>query len=164
MQAGCQNDTKATSCIGKQDVTLIHTQWQRKITSRSRASLLEESQFCPYFDWSLFRITQTLWNARFDGPCDRRCFRKRTRFVQFSIIHKHMTRDRVVNDYITKKWKELVPAQIPGWPQKSEVKERILLYSQLQTLSYLAGKNKRVEQDHKFRKRYRDESEGWYDR
>ena len=44
-----------------------------------------------------------IWNSGFDGPCESECFRRRIRFVQFSIIRKHVMRDRVATNYIRKR-------------------------------------------------------------
>ena len=55
-----------------------------------------------------------------------------SRSVQFSIIHKHVMRDRVVTNYIRK----MLNIQSPGEPHKSEVKERILLHFQLLLVSF----------------------------
>ena len=44
-----------------------------------------------------------VWNAGFDGPWECECFRRKIRFVQFSIIRKHIMRHSVVTNYIRKR-------------------------------------------------------------
>ena len=39
----------------------------------------------------------------FDGPCESECFRRKIRFVQFSIMRKHVMGDRMVTNYTRKR-------------------------------------------------------------
>ena len=62
-------------------------------------------------------------------------------------------------------WREVVPRQNPGGPNKPEVKERSLFHLQLLRVSYLVGKNaKKIEQDREYRRCFRGKSDGFYDR
>ena len=97
------------------------------------------------FNWfTLNYPDHHIWSAGFNGLCQSESFRKRIRFVQFSIIHKHLMRDKS-GDWLHQKeaeytkWKELVPGKSPGGPHMLMVKERIVFRSQLLLVSCLTA-------------------------
>ena len=54
-----------------------------------------------------------------EGPCESERFRRRIRFVQFSMTRKHVMRDRVVTDYIQNE-KYLTPDRALGDPRSQK--------------------------------------------
>ena len=56
------------------------------------------------FNWSLFWSTQTFTSEMQASIVSQsESFRRKIQFVQFSVIHKYIMRDRVVTDYIRKR-------------------------------------------------------------
>ena len=66
-------------------------------------SLSEESLFCPHLTEVCSELPRPSHVKRRIRWSVQECFRRRFRFVQFSIIHKHVMRDRVVTSYIRKR-------------------------------------------------------------
>ena len=106
--------------------------------------------FLQSFNWSLFWTKQTLHlKCRIRWSVREWIRIRRIRFVQFSIIRKHLMEDRVVTNYTRKRLSHGIQKE-KNWSQDrvlgdptSQRWRRGFYFIQLLLLSYLAGKKRK---------------------
>ena len=149
--------------------------WKRRCHSDPRVhkkedqfqepSLRKESLFCLHLTEVHFKLPRP--SAGFDSMWES--FGRRIRFVQFSVICKHIMRDRVVTNYVSER---LSIQNEENWPQDGTLNDstsqkwgRGFFFFIHSYYLYLAGRNGwRRGQNHEYQKCYRGESEECYDR
>ena len=99
-------------------------------------SLSEESLFCHHISEVDSKLPDFTCKMQDLMVCVRMNISKRESDLYSSVSSPTLMRDRMVTDHIRKRLR-IQNEQSPGGPHKSEVKERILLHSQLLLVSYL---------------------------
>ena len=96
MQAGCQKLHQGYELYWKMG---CHSDPHAvKMENQFQVQSLSEDLFCSHLTEVYSELSRLyIWNAGFDGPCESECFRRRIRFVQFSIIRKHVMIDSGTN-------------------------------------------------------------------
>ena len=142
MQAGCQTLHQGYQLHWKigHGMSLWPTQSEEG-RSIPGAEPIRRISVLPSFNWSLFWTSQTFTSEIQIRWSVQKWMLQREDQICTVQYHPQTCDER--RWLITPEWAELVPGQSLGGPQKSEVKERILLHSQLLLVSYLAGKNSR---------------------